>query len=205
MIKAIIFDWGGVLIRNPTPTLTKIFSELLNITKKEFIFLYSRYEDAFQRGKLSEDEFWDRICNDLNIKKPSIKSLWNYAFRISYKENKKVFSLASSLKKNGYKIGFLSNSEVSSMDVFLEKNYKIFDAIIFSCKEGFRKPEKEIFEIIISKLYVSPKESVFIDDKKENLDGAKKIGMKTILFKNYNKLIDELKSISIKLILLKLL
>lgn len=199
MINAVIFDWGGVLIEDPTKKLISIFAEILKINKKELIPLYSKYKDAFQRGKLSEDEYWKNICNYFNINEPSIGSLWRYALRFSYKENKDVFSLASSLKKNRYKIGILSNTEPPSIEFFLEQNYKIFDTIIFSCKEGYRKPEREIYEIAISNLNLSPEESVFIDDKKENLDGAQKIGIKTILFKNYIQLIYELKLISIKL------
>jgi len=53
-----------------------------------------------------------------------------------------------------------------------------------SCDDGLKKPDEKAFELILQRLGVKPEESVFIDDKQENLDAAKKLGMKIALFEN---------------------
>lgn len=55
-----------------------------------------------------------------------------------------------------------------------------------SCDDKLRKPDKKAFELILERLKVRPEESIFIDDKQENIDAAEKLGIKTILFENNN-------------------
>jgi len=197
MIKAIIFDWGGVLIENPHTGLVAYCAHYLNVAEEEIRTVFHKFEQNFQKGTTSEDVFWEKVCIDLGIQKPSIPSLWGTAFRTVYRENKEIFSLASSLKKNGYKIGFLSNTEIPAMNFFNEQNYDMFDVTIFSCAEGMRKPEKKIYQIAFKKLQVQPNETVFIDDNKEYINGAEQLGMNAILFKNYKQVKKELSLFSV--------
>ena len=148
-----------------------------------------------------EKEYWKKICKELKIDTPNINtSLWQKVFEKTYMENKEVFSLIELLKKNGYKIGFLSNTEVPSMNFFFHRAYNIFDVIIFSCKEGFTKPDKRIYQIAIQRLGVHPHEAIMIDDKRENVVGAKKSGLIGVHFINYDLLCKNLTSLSVNII-----
>ena len=55
-----------------------------------------------------------------------------------------------------------------------------------------RKPDKEIFNLTLKKLKLNPQQVLFIDDKIENIQGAKKLGIPSILFKNNKDLIEQL-------------
>jgi epoxide hydrolase-like predicted phosphatase len=198
MIKAVIFDWGGVLIDDPTPGLVAYCSKHLKVAEKEFNRVRKKFEFDFQKGKISEEEFWRRVCSELKAAKPTVKSLWRDAFMAAYSEKKEVFSLASSLHRSSYKTGFLSNTEDPAMKFFYEQGYDMFDVLVFSCAEGTRKPEKRIYEIALERLGVKPKEAVFIDNQIENAKGAEKAGMNAILFKSPKQLKKELASFSIK-------
>jgi putative hydrolase of the HAD superfamily len=199
MIKAIIFDWGGVLIDNPSDELIAYCTEHLKVTKYRFREAHRKFLADFQKGKISEDEWWKKVCFELGVPKPKIQSLWGDAVRCVFSEKKEVFALIHSLRRNGYKIGFLSNTEIPAMDFFHEQGYKVFDAVIFSCEEGTRKPKRRIYEIALEKLGLKPEEAVFVDDKKENIEGAEKVGIKTVLFENPDQLKEKLLSFSVKI------
>ncbi len=102
-----------------------------------------------------------------------------------FNEKEEMFDLIDKLKEQGYKIGFLSNTEMPAVEYWKRNNYaKYFDEVVFSCVEHIAKPEAEIYELICERLEILPQESVFIDDKPEFVDGAKNIGMKGIVFEN---------------------
>ena len=182
MIKAVILDWGGVLIDDPEPDMISYCAGSLGVNEESFLSVYNKFKDNFQKGIISEDILWNKVCKDLKIQKPNTASLWGDAFRHVYSPKEKMFSLVSELHNKGYKVGFLSNTEVPAMRHFHEKGYDMFDVIVFSCKEGTIKPERRIYEIILDKLGVKSHEAIFIDDKEKYLECAKKLGINTIMF-----------------------
>lgn len=199
MIKAVIFDWGGVLIYNPSIGTKEYWAKQLGVNENKFIEIYDKYEPDFHKGKISESNFWKKIYENLKISEPKSKILWNTVLEETYKSNDPVINIAKSLKKQGYKIGYLSNTEIPALDFFKKQKYDFLDVSVFSCIEGYIKPEKEIYKIIIDRLGVQPEEAIFIDDKETNIEGAKKLGINTILFKDAKQLLAELKQFSINL------
>jgi HAD superfamily hydrolase (TIGR01509 family) len=110
-----------------------------------------------------------------------------------------MFAMAGSLQKNGYKTAVLSNTEVPAMQFFFLQRYEMFDAAVFSCLEGIKKPDREIYEITLHKLGSRPEQAVLIDDKQQYLNGAKDAGINTILFQNIDQVKGELNRIGAKI------
>ena len=198
LIKAIIFDWGGVLVEDPIPQMIEHCSKILKVEKEEFRKALLVCRPDFERGAISEEVFWKRMCRALSIPDQNMNSLWRYSFESAYKENQGMFSLASSLRQNGYKIGLLSNTEVPAVNYFQKKGYGLFDATVFSCVDGMRKPEKGIYDIALDKLGVQPEEAIFIDDKEVNVKGAERAGIKAILFQDPGQVKRELSAFMVK-------
>ena len=196
-IKSIIFDWGGVLIEDPTPGLMQYCAQILNASIEEYEKAYRKHSEDFQKNLISEDTFWDIICRELNISKPKVRSLWADAFEAAYIPRKEMFILAAELKKS-YKTTVLSNTEVPAMQYFYRSGYDMFDVAVFSCAEGTVKPERKIFEIALAKLGCMPEQSVFIDDNPEFINAAKEHGLHTILFESTEKIKNKLAEISVK-------
>lgn len=198
-IKSVIFDWGGVLIDDPAPGLMQYCATALKVSKKYYIRAYSKFEADFQKGLICEDTFWEQICSELNVPKPKNPSLWAEAFEAAYVPRNGMFSMAASLQENGYKTAVLSNTEVPAMQLFHQLRYEMFDVAVFSCLEGVKKPDREIYELTLKKLGSGPEQSVFIDDKQEYINGAKDVGINTVLFQNIDQVKDELSRLGVKI------
>ena len=197
-IKSVIFDWGGVLIEDPAPGLMQYCANALKVSKQDYIKAHSKFATDFQKGLTSEDAFWEKICSELNVPKPKNPSLWAEAFEAAYVPRNDMFSMAAWLQENGYRTAVLSNTEVPAMQLFHLQRYDMFDVTVFSCIEGVKKPGREIYELTLEKLGTVPGQSIFIDDKQEYIDGAKEVGMNTVLFQNIDQVKDELNRLSVK-------
>jgi epoxide hydrolase-like predicted phosphatase len=194
-IKAIIFDWGGVLIDNPRPALMRYCAKAFDVSVDVYTQIHNKFLDDFQKGFINEQTFWQRVCKELKKPKPNKPSFWVKAFRSAYSPRAEVFSFAASLHNKGYKTALLSNTEVPAMQFCCQLGYDMFDEMIFSCAEGAVKPEKKIYQIAVSKLNVQPGQTVLIDDKAEFINGAKQAGLNGIIFKNLNQVKKELEKI----------
>lgn len=186
MIKAVIFDWGGVLIDNPEPKLIEYWSQHLNNSPEKVQEARKRYDLEFQRGTITEAEYWKKKCAFLGIPTPQENSLCMDAFRYAYAPRQEMFDLVRQIKASR-KTALLSNVEPHGVQYFQEAGYDMFDVTVFSCVEKVIKPESRIYQLTLEKLEVKPREAIFIDDKKEYVEGAKKIGIHGILFESISQ------------------
>ncbi len=199
IVRAVIFDWGGVLCEETALGLISYFSQALRVAPEPLVSAFRPYLPAFQKGEISEDDLWQGMAAALKIERPYNQSLWGDALRAIYVPNMEMFALASRLKEKGYIVGLLSNAEMAAMAFFQEQGYAMFDAAVFSCAEGTRKPEQRIYEIALERLEVKPHEAIFIDDRADFIAGAKRLGIRTILFKDHEQVKRDLISLAISL------
>lgn len=198
IIKAVVFDWGGVLIDDPAYPLVQYFAKALGVAENAYLKAYQEFQADFHKGLITEDKFWTRICAYLNIPKLRVHSLWGQGFKAVYSPKREMFSLAGQLRRKGYKIGLLSNTEEPSMCYFYQQGYDIFDVLVFSCEEEILKPQKTIYKRVVERLRVKPQEIVFIDNNPEFVDGAQQAGLHAILFKDIDQLKKDLARLYVK-------
>jgi epoxide hydrolase-like predicted phosphatase len=191
-IKAVIFDWGGVLIDDPRPALMQYCAMTFDVSVDVYTQIHDKFLEDFQKGFIGEQIFWERVCKELKKPKPVRNSLWGEAFRAAYSPCAEVFAFAAELHNKGYKTALLSNTEEPAMRLIYQLSYDMFDELIFSCAEGAAKPEKKIYHIVVGKLNLQPEQVILIDDKAEFINGAQQAGLKGILFKNLNQVEKEL-------------
>jgi putative hydrolase of the HAD superfamily len=200
VIESVILDWGGVLIEDPAPGLVKYCSDALGVSEEDYIKEYDKFGGDFQRGVISEEEFWERMCGGLGVSGPEAGSLWADAFKAAYVPREEIFTLAVGLREKGYKTALLSNTEKPAMQYFHQLGYDMFDVKVFSCAEGTVKPERKIYELTVQKLGTRAEQSIFIDDKAKYVKGAQQAGLKTILYENFDQFKSELTRFGIKMI-----
>lgn len=196
MIKAVIFDLGGVLIDFPVPKMIEFCALSLGIAAKDLVREARLLRKPFQEGAMSEDELWETICARTGAARPRSASLWEDAFRDAYREKDDVFSIVDGLKARGYRIGLLSNTEAPSVRCLDSGRYN-FDALVYSCVEGVSKPGPEIYRLALARLGTAPGETVFVDDQSDNIKASLDLGIHSILFRDAGQLREELARLGI--------
>ncbi len=198
MIKAIIFDLGNVLIDDPEPRMYGYYAEKLGIERSLLEKTAKKNAINLQKGIISEAELWERVADELNINLPEdYVDIWLEGFVKTFSERKDVFKLVTKVKKMGYKTAMLSNTEKPIASFIRAQDYKDFDVFVFSCEVGMVKPESNIYKYTLKQLDVKAQETIFIDDREENIEGAEKLGIKGILFKGVDSLKRKLDSFGI--------
>ena len=194
LIKAVVFDFGGVYFTYSRERRLKAFKKLKK-PEKLLDIAWEKYIDDYNRGKLSEAEFWKKFKGVLEIE-VSNKKLREITLSI-FKPIKCVHKIVKELRKK-FKVGLLTD-QTNWLDILDKKYgiYKNFDEIVISCRIGAIKPEKKMYLAMLKKLKVKPSEVVFVDDDMINVKAAEKLGMKVILFKNCSQLRRELKRLGV--------
>ena len=75
--------------------------------------------------------------------------------------------------------------------------FELFDGIVVSGEEKMVKPNPEIYNLLLGRYNLNASESVFIDDRQRNVDGANQVGIQGILFTGSNNLKEQLVQLSI--------
>lgn len=197
MIKAIIFDLGGVLFTNGTKQFIQDIINKYNLDPelvKEIIEgnIGSQYREA----KITRDEFWKLALEKLNITESidNLEKHWISGYELIEGTKNVILELA---KK--YKVYYLSDNVRERVDR-INKIYNFlewFEGGIFSHEVGVRKPHPEIYKKALEKAHVEPNEAVFIDDKESALEPATKMGITSILFETPEKLREDLTKIGV--------
>lgn len=194
MIKAIIFDVGGVLLKDDRNKLYIKFSQLNKIRVAEMHRKYTPFiQKYYDSGLLSTQEFYQQSIKmlKLNISKKRFFKIWN-TYLMPIPENIK---LVNNLSKSYIIMALPNTNEADFLDI--KRKYKLFGIkprlYIASYKLKIKKPDKRIYLYALDKVKCRPEECLFIDDKIENLTTAKSLGINTIHYKSHIRLLKSLK------------
>lgn len=195
-IKVILFDLGRVLVDFDHKRAAQRISAFCPKTALEIynLFFESQVTVAFEAGKITPENFYREVKNMLNLKLSyeSFVPIWNDIFFLSPK-NRSVFRLANSLRAY-YKTAMLSNINALHYE-YVKKNFPVFgafDEVFLSFELGAIKPDKKIYEQVISKLQVSPREIFYTDDRPELVESAKSLGIGGCVFTDFQQLVNDI-------------
>jgi putative hydrolase of the HAD superfamily len=196
MIRAAIFDFGGVVLDFPVTGIEKFVSHSLNIPMdlvKKTLFPIG---GELIEGKVLENTFWRNYTYLVQRRLPSDWEEQLKAFFFKNAQiNAKVIQIAQVLKEKGVLLPLLSNISPIQVKIFKDLNYFIpFEPLLFSCEIGLKKPDPRIFQFLLEKLDLKPKECLFIDDDQQNVNTANNLGINGIHFYSVEKFICDLAS-----------
>jgi putative hydrolase of the HAD superfamily len=194
MIKAIIFDFGRVISAQKPSTLFRSYEDALGLepdTINSIMFGSEAWQQALV-GRKTAEEFWYEIGPDLGLVNVNEVDTFRHRYHADEKINQGVQDLISRLHGN-YKLAVLSNSPPGLSQWLADWNVLNFFEVVFcSGDEGIAKPDPEAFELTLERLGVKPKEALFIDDTREHVHAAQKLGLQGILFTTAEELEEKL-------------
>jgi len=214
VVKAVVFDIGGVLIEESGALARDIVAEKHGFDSGDFKDYAKKNLSRSHKGELEAEDFFKGLVDELGLDVSSsvLVEDWLAAREESSKINDVVKEAVDALAgvpsdegklKGNYLLGVLSDSTCLNERCSARKNcYGPFDFKILSNEVGSQKPEKKMYGILAKELEgrdVKLEEAVFIDDELENLVPAKELGIKTILFEDAGQMIEDLKLLGVEI------
>lgn len=195
-IRAVIFDIGEVLTYTVDRSRHKKWEVYLGLQGDRLFDIVDKtgMANAARLGQVSVEEIWQRVQTFYGLDDEQMQGL-EQDFWSGGAFNHQLANFLSSLRPR-YKTALLSNAwqgarERVSQDFHLNE---IVDLMLFSAEEGLAKPDPRFYQLALSRLSVRPEEAVFLDDKSENVDAARALGIWGIRYETNEQAIAEIEA-----------
>ena len=196
MIKALGFDFSGVCFTYNSEKFMGDLSKELGVPKELVKKAWSAKLPYFEKGELDETTFFEYLLNEVG-KRHDHKALHQIAIE-QFKPVPEVLAVIAKLREN-YRVGLMTNQ--TWMDELEQKYHlkKDFDFVIVSKEVKCRKPEPEIFELLIQKSECRPNEIIFVDDSIEYKTATETAGINFVHYKDIDQLKEDLQRFGINI------
>ena len=180
----VVFDLGGVVFRwDPDRLLRRVFSDPRNRERARYGILGHDDWVALDRGTLGHAAAIERGVARTGLSPEAIGRLFG-AVPESLTPIRGTLQLIRAVKQAGNRLYVLSNMQLPAIS-HLEQTHDIwglFDGVVISSRIRMVKPDREIYEHLLSEYRLQAADTVFIDDMAENRRAAAKLGIRTIAF-----------------------
>lgn len=182
MIKAVIFDMGGVLVRTVDPSKRADWEARLGLAPgdAERIVLNSDMGRQAQLGAITTADLWAWVQAQFGFDDATLAA-FRYDFWAGDVLDDELVNLIRYLRLN-YQTALLSNFMDELQEVITQRHpmADAFDLVVGSAYEKVMKPDTQIYERTLARLGRKPAEAIFIDDAVHNVEGARQVGMAAI-------------------------
>ncbi len=186
MIKALISDFGGVLMRTRTDGSRRALEMRLGLSANtiEARVFSSELSLSAQRGAISEEVFWQTLEHDLDLARCGLtcQEFRNEFFAEDFLDEDLVAFIRN--MRPALKTGLISNAW-DGLRAMLQTRVPIadaFDVLIISAEEKIAKPDPRLYQLALKRLAVKAEEAIFLDDFIENILAANRLGLHGVHF-----------------------
>ena len=195
-INAVVFDYGNVLNEPPLPVQYQPLARLAAINEAEFLDLYWRNRLDYDRGNpVDGPVYWRQLAMAAakQFSAEQISQLIDLDGRLWARTRPILIEWVKILKKQGRETAVLSNMppEIAAHLRRTAAWLRLFDHLVFSGEHGFVKPEAALYRICLKGLTAPPGEVLFIDDREDNVEGAREAGMRAVKFESIPQLMND--------------
>ena len=200
-ISAVLFDYGMVLSDVPEAADWRLLERVLDVEEEAFQAAYWKYRDAYDRGALSAQTYWEIVARDLNkpIDAAILRALIDADTVVWTQPNLVMIEWAASLNRAGMKTGILSNIG-DAMEAGVLGRFPAlaeFTHHTFSHRLGIAKPDAAIYRHAVEGLGVPVGEILFVDDREENIRAARVAGMVAVQYIGHAAFVEEMQGMGL--------
>lgn len=173
-MKNIVFDLGGVVFMRDMHKCSQEFIDFFSFVRGEVM---PHFWNEYDRGTLTKEQTIDHLMARSGFDREKCTALVDEAIA-KQEAVLPTERLIEELKAAGYRLFVLSNMSREFIE-FLRHIpvYRHFDGEVVSCEEGVCKPEPEIYRLLLKRYALNPAETLFIDDRRENIEAAERDGI----------------------------
>lgn len=151
-------------------------------------------EDRCERGELDARGLYDIFCSELGVQ-PDLAAL-EHAGSDIFDCNFSMIPLLAQLKLAGHRLGILSNTSASHWQHVTRERFEVlnwfFERIVLSYQVGSMKPDAKIYEFAAEQAGMPPEQIFFVDDRPENVAGARAAGIDAVIYESTSQLARDL-------------
>jgi len=193
-LRAVVFDYGMVLTGLPDPAAHAAMVRITGLSVERFESFYWADRLGYDEGTLTGITFWQKFIRDAGlgdkIGQSDVEELNGWDARFWTTENPAMLAWQLALKQRGLLTAILSNMGDAVHDS-IEREFAWvhrFDVLVWSYKLGIAKPDPAIYRHTLKELGVRAEETLFIDDRADNIKAARALGMQAIEFSTVKQL-----------------
>jgi putative hydrolase of the HAD superfamily len=195
-LRAVVFDYGMVLSGAPNSAAHAELVRITRLPEADFETLYWRDRHAYDEGKLTGLEFWQKLNRDaaLGLSPATIDELNRWDGLMWTTQNDAMLSWQERLKERGILTAILSNMGDNVL-ASIERTFNWparFDVRVWSFQHLMAKPVPAIYRLTLEQLGTRAGETLFLDDREVNVEAAAALGMRAIQFSTVENLRAEL-------------
>jgi putative hydrolase of the HAD superfamily len=186
MIKAVIFDFGGVLCFHPDDERWRRAAEAAGLPVADLMSAFWANRIDYDAGQLEPDKYWHGVIGPA-FQESKLPELVRSEIKLWNQYDQRIFDWIGQVRTAGFRTAILSNlprvlgEELRSTPGFLDH----FDHVTFSYELRKVKPQPEIYVDAIQGLGIEAEQALFLDDKAENVEGARAVGLQAVLYSGW--------------------
>ena len=193
-LRAVVFDYGIVLTGPPDATAWANMLRITGLPEERFHSLYWIDRPALDEGKLTGLGFWQKLLREAELPLDHAEELNRWDARLWTVENPIMVAWQLKLKQRGLLTAILSNIGADVL-ASVERTFDWihhFDVLVWSYQLGIVKPDPEIYRHTLRELGTNPEETLFIDDRRPNVEAARALGIQALEYSSVDQLREEL-------------
>mgnify|MGYP001581892066 FL=1 len=203
--RVLIFDVGGVFVKHREGTLPQFFLDRHTAPGDQVLNFYFGKHHDYERNRISSEEFFKQACNEAGYRGTYEEFEEDFCKAFEFEFDREMFDFFLKLKVRCVgEVEFWILSNVNEIHYRYWRRHwpGLFDnfwQVFLSFELGERKPDPEIFKLVLGAGQKTPYQCVFVDDREENGVYPKQIGMGFIHYRGVAKLHEALKQLGFEI------
>jgi putative hydrolase of the HAD superfamily len=193
-LRAVVFDYGIVLTGPPDAAAWANLLRITGLPQERFESLYWANRAALDEGKLTGIGYWQKFLLEAGLPLDHAEELSRWDARLWTVQNPVMVAWQLAVKGRGLRTAILSNisdNVLASVESEFDWIHR-FDVLVWSYQFGAVKPDPAIYRHALRELGTQPEETLFIDDKRPNVEAARALGIQAIEYSSVERLREEL-------------